>query len=170
VPRRPGLDVVHLDAERVDHQQIVAPLVVEGVEHDPHPIVGPGVVAVGEMDADRRRIRVEGAERDVERAVVVKQQHLGADRRRGVLARAHLDRQLGRPGLLPDNLVERAVDLDRRLDPGDLAARPGLLWLGLVREGREGGHHRQRKSRQSRCHRASSEGFEPWQPCPHSTL
>ncbi len=64
------LDVVGLDAERVDHEREAAALVVEGVEVDQHPVVGADLVAVGEVRADLFGSRVEGAEREVDGLVV----------------------------------------------------------------------------------------------------
>ena len=105
---------VHLDSERIDVELEGAPAVEEGVEPDADEIAVVGLVAVGETGADLLGVRVFGAAADIEPLVVVEQAAGGRDRRRAVLARLGFVGECDDLGLLPDGLVETAVDLDRR--------------------------------------------------------
>ena len=100
---------IHLHAERVDEELVGSPFVVEGVEHHPDEVVVPGIVPVGEPRPYTQRIRIVALEADEEPRVVVRQEHLGTDRRPDVLSRPDLVEQFQRervgPGLLHDAAV-----------------------------------------------------------------
>ena len=94
VARHVVVDGIHLHAVGIDEQLVGAPFVVEGVQHHPDEIVVPRVVPVGVPRPNLRRVRVVALERDEEPRVVVRQEHLGTDRRLDVLPRPHLVTQL----------------------------------------------------------------------------
>ena len=87
---RLDLDVVHLYAEGVDSEEVVAPLIVEGVEDNADPVIGPGLIAVGEVRTDRPGIRIVGTKADVQAVRIVHHQDFSSDRCRGVFPRSDL--------------------------------------------------------------------------------
>jgi len=105
---------------KVSRKKIVAALVVEGVEDHSDPVVGPRLVAVREMGANRGGIGVVGAKTHVEPRLVVHHEDLGAHRCGRVLAGLHLVVEGHDPRPLPDGFVENPVDIDSGFDAGDL--------------------------------------------------
>ncbi len=119
--------MIRLDPERVDDEKVIAPFVVEGVEDDADPVVGPRLITVREMGADRERVGVVGAKTHVKPRLVVHHKDLGAYRCRRVLARLHLVVESHGPRPLPDGLVEDPVDIDPGVDAGDLKWCPRFV-------------------------------------------
>ena len=119
-------DQVHLRAPRVREDFVRAALVVEGVEHQADEIVAPRAVAIAQVRADGRRLRVLGDERDQQVGAVLGQVHRGLDRRRRVFARAGLVGQVELGRLLPKRFVELAVEGRTAGDVGDRGQFGGL--------------------------------------------
>lgn len=97
-----GVDVVHLDAVRIDGEAVIAAVVVEGVDRDVDPVVAhDGAVSTGDVGADLGRVVVAG-ERDIDVFVVVGQIRGGRQADRFTVAGIELaelgDFQFGFPG------------------------------------------------------------------------
>jgi hypothetical protein len=141
------VDVAHhrieLHAEGVDPEVEGPAPVAERVDEEADRVVVEGGVPVGEIGADACRLRVVGAEGDVETLVVEGDQRLGLDRRGGVVPGQPLVGDRDRRGALPGRLVEHAVHHDGprgRRHADLLPARPALAFgrLGTRRAERDG--------------------------------
>ena len=108
-------DRVPLHSKRAGGEHVGASLVVEGVEDELDLVLVPRqAVAIGEVGADRPWIRIEGPHADVQVALVVQDQALGAKRRRQVVAGVGLVLERQGQGRGPGRLVQDAVHADRR--------------------------------------------------------
>ncbi len=153
-------DDVALHAERVRHQLVAAAVVVEGVEEDADPVVVEHRVAVAQVGADPRRVRIGRVERHVQRVGGVADADGGLHRRRDVVAGLDLVGDLLDERALPGRVVELAVDHDavRQLrDPaaGHVARRRrggGVLGPGLGERCAEQEGSGQRCDRDVRLH------------------
>jgi hypothetical protein len=124
---------VHLDADGIEEEGEGPALLVEGIEHDEHPVVLHALIAAGDGAADFGGLGVVRPESDVEVLLIVAQVGHGLFGRDAVFFGRKLDEGVYLEGLhLPDRVVQEAVDLggcrqardlerlfrDRRLDGG----------------------------------------------------
>jgi hypothetical protein len=114
---------VALNAERVDEEHVTPALVVERVEGERQPVVVEHVVAVGDVGADRGGIGVIRPEGDVEVRPAGCEQDLRSYLRLDVLPRVRFVAELEDQSVLPDGVVQHAVDPDGGSDLGDLVRR-----------------------------------------------
>ena len=110
---------VGLHAERVGREHERLPPVVERAEVDLHVVVGVDAVAIGQGGPDGARSRAR-ADAEENRGGRVPDEHRGLVLRGPAVGRRVLGEAGEARGLLPDRLVEMAVHLDRRLEPGDV--------------------------------------------------
>ena len=136
---------VPLDAERIDVEGVEALVVVERIQVDAGPVVGVDGVPAADRGLDLRRLRVRTAEGEIEIFAVVGIIDDGPGRH--ILAVVRVPRLEVRfpGGLLPDRVVEVAVDLRR--DLGMHGPKRQEIGRGLGGDrGRGGGEgHKQRE-------------------------
>src|SRR5690606_23334363 len=143
-------DDVALHAQRVGYQLVTTAVVVEGVEEHADPIVVEHRVAVAQVRADLRRVRVERVEGHVQRLRGIAHAHDGPDRRRGVVAGLDVVRDLLHQRALPGGVVELAVDHDAVLQQRDAASVRGGR---LLRQGGGGEEEQGRDQQECVLHR-----------------
>ena len=123
-----GIDAFGLHAKWIDPELVGPAFVVEGVEHDPDPIISSGLVAVTIPGADRFRFVVIGAECHQNAVFVIGYEDHGPYRWLDVLTGADLVFQFESQCVLPGLLVEYAIDRNLRCRPGNR-----MRFLGLRR-------------------------------------
>ena len=133
-----ALRPVGLNAERVDDEHERAIALGERVEVDLDVVVGADVIAVGERRADRR-VRLEGANAEVDRVGRIPDEDFGGVGRR-LMVDGLIDREAGEQRrAAPDGFVEDAVDLRVGGDSRDGHRQiAGASVVDLLRRGRRG--------------------------------
>ena len=104
-----------LDAQRIDLEQVAALLVAEGVQDHADPVVHVDAVALGHRGLDLGRFAVLAIEGEIDVFPVIGHQHDGLFRCRLAEIGLEGDEIVKAGGLLPDRVIQLAVDDRRRV-------------------------------------------------------
>ena len=143
---------IELHARRVDSEFEARAAVVIGVEKQPDHVGGSEVIAAGEHGDDAVRMRIEGADKDVQVRRVVRDLRLGRQLRWPPFARPPFLEVADACGVMPDLVVVSAVDdwLSAGVHGGNSFRRrrcvPAAVWglgIGRLSDERDGSEQRQ---------------------------
>ena len=110
-----AIEAVGAHAVRVQAEEVAAAPIVERIDRDVEPVVLPDVVVLAHVARrDQLGVVVVEPRRDIERIVVVENEHLGALVGLGVLDRRHLVQIVDDGRRRPDRVAQVAVDDGRR--------------------------------------------------------
>jgi hypothetical protein len=115
-----AVERVHLHAARVDAELKRAPPVVERVDHEADRVVVARHVAVGQVGAERRHVRIGSPAADIQFVAIVGDETDCLDGRRRVVAGKVLVLDGNGSRLPPCRLLQAAIEQNRRTRRHDL--------------------------------------------------
>ncbi len=127
---------IHLNTEGIDNKLISAPLIIEGVEHDPDPVIVPQFIPIGIPGEYSGGIRIETPKGHQDPLLIPGQPNLGGDRRRGILGGTNLEGDQKLCSITPCRLVDHTVNDDLTRSSGNRNGRSQFVPGAGRRKGR----------------------------------
>jgi hypothetical protein len=114
-----GFNLIELYAMSRHDEVEASSLIVEGVQDQGDPIISPERVAISQMGSYGRWLWVMAAKCGIEIVRIIREEDLGADRRRHIFPRSNFVVQLDDQSLLPGPLIEDRIYCDPGCRLGD---------------------------------------------------